>query len=58
VTWYRDDGASGWFDGDIATVVTPNPNTAMNFIYVPEPGMVAVMAALSLFGFRRLARRA
>ncbi len=58
VTWYRQDGASGWFDGSIAATVTLNPNTAMNFQYVPEPGMCMALAAMSVFGLRRLARRA
>ncbi|MCX7005475.1 MAG: hypothetical protein NTV22_19715 [bacterium] len=58
VTWYRQDGASGWYDGRIATTRTDNPNTAMNFIYVPEPGMFVVMSVLSLCGFRRIARGA
>jgi len=58
VKWYRQDGASGWYDGRIATTRTDNPNTAMNFIYVPEPGMFVALSVLSLFGFRRIARGA
>ncbi|MCX7005474.1 MAG: hypothetical protein NTV22_19710 [bacterium] len=53
--WYKQDGASGWYDSQIATTRTANPNTAMNFIYVPEPGVFVALAVLGLFGFRRIA---
>ena len=52
---YKQDGASGWSVSYIATTRTDNPNPAMNFIFVPEPGMFVALAMLGLFGFRRIA---